>query len=86
MVQITEDIYRRTAYEVKKLFNETKFFSGSVELDSDEGDYYARLILTAMDKDGNIVPVWWEFHTYQPGGEVLNDFQFDELDKYMIFE
>ena len=27
----------------------------------------------------DLVPVWWEFHTTQAGGEVLNDFDFSEL-------
>ncbi len=86
MIRITNDIYRKMACEVSKLFQETLFFSGNVELDSDEGDYYAKLVLTAMRKGDEIIPVWWEFHTYLPEGEVLNDFQFDELFKYMILK
>ena len=26
---------------------------------------------------------WWEFHTTQAGGEVLNDFDFSELKRYV---
>ncbi len=29
----------------------------------------------------DIVPVWWEFHTESDGGEMLNDFSFNELRK-----
>lgn len=32
----------------------------------------------------DIVPIWWEFHTYdEEGNEVRNDFKFSELKKYI---
>ena len=30
----------------------------------------------------DLVPVWWEFHTYDSEGEVLNNFSFNELRQY----
>ena len=27
----------------------------------------------------DMLPVWWEFHTYLGGEEVLNDFSFGDL-------
>ena len=37
------------------------------------------------DRDviADLVPVWWEFHTADDGGEVLNDFSFSELRAYL---
>lgn len=29
----------------------------------------------------DIIPVWWEFHTYDEGSEILNTFSFNELRK-----
>jgi hypothetical protein len=31
----------------------------------------------------DLVPVWWEFHTYTLNEEVINDLSFDELRKYV---
>ena len=31
----------------------------------------------------HIVPIWWEFHLWQPEGEVLTDFDWNELAKYL---
>ena len=32
----------------------------------------------------DLVPVWWEFHTVGPDGELLNDFSFAELKSYAV--
>ena len=31
----------------------------------------------------HFVPIWWEFHLWQPEGEVLTDFDWNELAKYL---
>jgi hypothetical protein len=30
-----------------------------------------------------MVPVWWEFHTFVNGEEVLNNFSFNEMREYI---
>lgn len=36
-----------------------------------------------VDEICDLVPIWWEFHTLKDGEEVLNDFQFFEMKKYL---
>ena len=31
----------------------------------------------------DMVPVWWEFHTFVNGEEVLNNFSFNEMREYI---
>ena len=31
----------------------------------------------------DMVPVWWEFHTFIDGEEVLNNFSFNEMREYI---
>lgn len=42
------------------------------------GDGY-RHALTAAGPIVDLVPVWWEFHTMDTVGEVLNDFSFNRM-------
>ncbi len=35
------------------------------------------------ERIADLVPVWWEFHTVAPEGEVLNDFSFNVLRDYV---
>jgi hypothetical protein len=47
--------------------------------------YRKRLYLPEGECDAidDIVPVWWEFHTFNQQGEILNDFSFTELRNYL---
>jgi hypothetical protein len=47
--------------------------------------YRKRLYLPEGEFDAidDIVPVWWEFHTFNQQGEILNDFSFTELRNYL---
>ena len=60
------------------------------------GDVFCRMTLSAViyrqsqPDEGcsicaitDIIPVWWEFHTFIDGDEVLNDFSFNELREYI---
>ena len=31
----------------------------------------------------DLVPVWWEFHTFSAEGEMLNDFDFSEMKRFV---
>ncbi len=44
-----------------------------------------REVLPEGERDvvADLVPVWWEFHTVAPEGEVLNDFSFNVLRDYV---
>lgn len=70
--------------DVTGIKGEPHFF-GTLAFD---GDVYFSTV-SAPDGDlcqiSHAVPVWSEFHTYDENGdEVLNDFRFDELKKYLI--
>jgi hypothetical protein len=91
MKQITPNTYKRIA---QLLLDDNK---GNLrwegKIDTDEGVFTATLFFylshdrfndrTVIIKD--VVPIWWEFHTYDDeGDEVINDFSFAEFKLYLI--
>jgi hypothetical protein len=95
MIEITNETYRDVAAGLTESISDSDFFNGTIEFDFDE--FYAALTITAILHRRNetypeglqrvtvdIIPVWWEFSTVQEQGEVLNDFSFSELKKYIL--
>lgn len=88
MLHITSDLYRATADELRRETEGLDFFNGSVQVDSQE--FHASLICTLIllrDETNteliSVLPVWWEYHFHQAGGEALTDFSWRELDAYL---
>lgn len=93
---VTPELYEDTALLLaERLGCEADYFSDSIRFTRGEWDYCLTTTLivyrrTERAPDGvrrplsDLVPVWWEFHTTGPEGEVLNDFSFNELKRYMI--
>ncbi len=89
MYNVSTEIYEETASRLGRAARGEEFFSGSIV--ARDGEYDLRLTATVIvvygkqaDPKGpriveDMLPVWWEFHTYLGGEEVLNDFSFGDL-------
>ena len=94
MLNITSEIYRLVADRLRDAVGDADFFSGTIAVAADL-DYTLRTTLLiyrreVSDESGSwsaiydLVPVWWEFHSVTGEGEVLNDFDFEELRRELI--
>ena len=94
MLIITDDLYRSIAEQLVLEIDQKYYFSGSIEYDTSE--LYSTLIISVIvDKkcivvpEGaynvitDIVPVWWEFKTFQRDGEVHNSFSWQEFNEFL---
>ena len=90
MYEIFPELYDEVARNLIDRLGGKEYFSGSFEFDF-EG-ITCKMVLSAIiyyEADDrsvgyvggvkDVVPVWWEFHTMGEGGEVLNDFSFNDL-------
>lgn len=95
MYEIQSQIYEKTAQRLSDAMGDECFFSGSIEF-TDE-DVECRMLVTVMayhrNADGadggykvidDLVPIWWEFHTFIDGQECINDFDFGILKSFII--
>lgn len=84
LIEITPKIYQDVAQRLcGELDGEDK--EGVVISWSDKNhDYKFEISFVDYSTEDKIriVPTWWEFHTYTEG-EVLNNFQFKELETYI---
>ncbi len=86
MFTIDQDIYHQMARQLIGMIGCDGFFNGTAEYDTEE--FCSRLTATLLiyrrgESIADIVPVWWEFHLVQPDGEVLTDFCWHELRRYL---
>lgn len=91
-IEITDSDYRAVAQSLIGQIDQADYFSGSVE--TAHHSFHSTLTTTLIiyrgvpDKDlrpngVEYVPVWWEFHTDTPYGEVDNDFSFRQFKPYL---
>ncbi len=91
MYTVSSVLYNTLAEHLCEAINGRGFYSGTIDLTHDliECRFTCSVIVyrkPMCDMDGlidspivNLVPVWWEFHTTAPEGELINDFDFGEL-------
>lgn len=93
MYTISSALYNEVVSRLCERVGGDGYFSGSTEFEFEGIE--CRLVLSAVvyhhrqrmpegefDTVADMVPVWWEFHTADEQGEMLNDFSFGELRKY----
>ena len=93
MFCVTPEIYGRAAEIIADRLGQTDYLSEDFEFEAD--GVLCRLLFSAVvyrkrlyvpegefDVLSDLVPVWWEFHTFDAEGEMLNDFSFNELRQY----
>lgn len=97
MISVTENDYKNLARILLDAIGEANYYNGSLDYDTPESR--SELRITAMiyrepllDPDDptrtreritEIVPVWWEYRTFAPEGEVPNDFGWRELKEHL---
>ena len=94
MYEISDELYLELAERLLSLLAEENYYSGSLAFEWDS--VVCRLVLSAfvyterrLMPEGeqrfiaDVVPVWWEFHTSDESGPVLNDFSFNTLRNYL---
>ncbi|MDE7005913.1 MAG: hypothetical protein K2O82_05255 [Alistipes sp.] len=90
MYSVSSELYGQVAASLAEAIGASNYFSGSVDAAADGVAwrltasvivYRRRVSLPEGEEDAivDLVPVWWEFHTVAPDGEMLNDFSFDDL-------
>ena len=95
MYDIPNQLYLEVADRLIARFGTSDYFSGTLSLDYD--GVMCSLLLSAIiyrrrercDEGerlliADVVPVWWEFHTYIDGQECINDFDFGILKSFII--
>lgn len=93
MYVVSSKLYLELTTRLVELVAENGYYSGSFEFEF-EG-VWCEMILSAVvyhqEKPDewasypavvDMIPVWWEFHTFIDGSEVLNDMSFNELRTY----
>ena len=94
MYTISSKLYHQLAVHLVEQVGERGYYSGRFEFEF-EG-VWCEMILSAVVYRQNkpdewasvcavedMIPVWWEFHTYMDGEEMLNDLSFNELRGYI---
>lgn len=88
MIHIDSITYENVASSLLQQLEGKDFFNGTVEYDTDE--FYSVLHCTLIvcrcpvsDNILSILPVWWEYNLYQAEGEELNDFSWNELNRFL---
>ena len=97
MIPIDDTIYGTIAQKLLDAIGNSDFYNGTVECDTEGfcSELRATLIVyreplfdpadpsQAARRITAIVPVWWEFHLHQSGGERLTDFSWSELEQFL---
>lgn len=95
MYEVSPKLYGEIAERIYMRLGGEDYFSERIEFSF--GEVECTLLTSFMvyrrwEEDDNgamldllddAVPVWWEFHTDTPDGEVCNDFSFDILNTYL---
>ena len=91
---VTSELYHQTATRLVDVIGGSDYFSGSIAFAYGEVDcrLTASIIVYRCEERApegvphpieDCVPVWWEFHTVGPEGEMINDFSFAELKSWI---
>lgn len=94
MYTVSSALYRQTAAQLAEAIGSENYYSGSLVFSFDDAEcrltasiivYRTRIVQPDATTDAlsDLVPVWWEFHTVRNGEELLNDFDFAELRRYL---
>ncbi len=90
MYSVSTDLYLEVASRLRSAIGVGSYYSGTLLFEFGELEcrltasvlvYRERVRYPEGDRDeiSDLVPVWWEFHTTDSTGEILNDFSFSEL-------
>ena len=94
MYEVSDQLYLEVADRLRSRFGDGDYFSGRLEFEHEQTVCHMLLSAVVYHQShrcergdvrliSDVVPVWWEFHTTLPQGEVLNDFSFNTLREYL---
>ncbi len=94
MYDILPELYREVAAEIIERADGRDYYSGLFDMEWNGVECHMVLSVVVYRSQrrypegvvsiiSDMVPVWWEFHTYIEGEEVLNNFSFNELREYL---
>ena len=94
MYDVLPELYQEVATKIIEQVGRRGYYSDA--LDFEWGGVECHMVLSAVVyrrteqyPEGerfvvaDMVPVWWEFHTFIDGEEVLNNFSFNEMREYI---
>lgn len=94
MYKVSPEFYVALAEKLLEQIDLKEYYSGVFEFEFE--DVSCRMVLSAVIYRSlttypeepsrivrDVVPIWWELHTYNEGEECLNDFSFSELREYL---
>ena len=94
MYDVLPELYREVANKIIEHVGRRGYYSGVLDFEWESVE--CRMVLSAVvyrrtehypegerSVVADMVPVWWEFHTYVNGEEVLNNFSFNEMREYI---
>ena len=94
MYDVLPELYREVANKIIEHVGRRGYYSGALDFEWESVE--CRMVLSAVIyrrteqvPEGerslvvDMVPVWWEFHTFVDGEEVLNNFSFNEMREYI---
>lgn len=87
VMKITESCYKEVARQLEYEISDKEFMAGTI-IAEDYGVFDYDIIIYRSNEDiVDVVPIWWEFHTYEDegnGSEILNNFDFSKLKQELI--
>ena len=96
MITLNNGTYKNLAQILITAIGERDYYNGTAELETEEFCsllsasliIYSEPLLDPADhartRITKIVPVWWEYRTWDERGETENDFSWQELKKYLF--
>ena len=94
MYNVLPELYREVATEIIERVGHRGYYSGT--FDMAWGSVECHVVLSAViyrseeqypegvvSRVSDVVPVWWEFHTFRGGEEIINNFSFNEMREYL---
>ena len=88
MITINYRMYEKISDLLLRRIEETHFFNGTIEYDTDEvySSLVSTLIVSRDQENGRILsvlPGWWDFSLFQAEGEQTTDFSWNELNRFL---
>lgn len=95
MYSILHEVYDELAERLRGQIGERSYYAGCIDYVSGDVNIEFRVTLILYRREEqfpegvfnlitDVVPVWWECHTFLGAVELLNDFDFTEIKKRII--
>ena len=94
MYDVLPELYQEVATKIVEQVGRRGYYSDALDFEWDGVECHMVLSAVVYRRTeqypegersvvADMVPVWWEFHTFIDGEEVLNNFSFNEMREYI---